>query len=97
MISYKKINRGQFNVTSPSTFLDCYITDDGYHHVKYSDKENVPIVSNDGGMTPHTLRANPSLMVTGTQFDCTPIEKMEENLSSLEQEIVKFDVESNNN
>lgn len=70
---------------------------DGWHYLVKQDKLDIPVIPDDGGMTPHTLRQNPSLMVTGVNIDVTSSEHIEDELERLSSQIenIESNTESN--
>lgn len=96
-ICYKKHYK-----SAPDLCFDTYIfceevNADGWHYLVKQDKSDIPVISNDGGMTPHTLRQNPSLMVTGVDINVNSNEKIEDELERLSSEIenIESNTESN--
>lgn len=83
MINFKKYYSSKTTVIQNPFTRECYVDDNGCHHVRYVRACDTPIIENDGGMTPHNLVNNPSLMVTGTQVDITPTETLEHNIDFL--------------
>lgn len=70
---------------------------DGWHILVKQDKSDLPVIPDDGGMTPHTLRQNPSLMVTGVNIDVSSNEIMEDEIERLSSQIdnVELNTEPN--
>lgn len=92
-ICYKKHNKNSTDMCFDPYIFREEVNADGWHYLVKQDKSDIPVIPDDGGMTPHTLRQNPSLMVTGVNIDVTSSEHIEDELERLSSQIEN--IESN--
>lgn len=86
-ICFKKHIKRAADMCYDSYYYSDDINADGWHILKRNSKSDIPIIPDDGGMTPHTLRENPSLMVTGVNIDVNSNENIEDELVRLSSKI----------
>lgn len=96
-ICYKKHYKSSTDMCFDSYIFREEVNADGWHYLVKHDKSDIPVIPDDGGMTPHTLRQNPSLMVTGVNIDVTSSEHIEDELERLSSQIenIESNTESN--
>lgn len=92
-ICYKKHYKKSTDLCFDPYIFREEVNADGWHYLVKQDKSDIPVIPDDGGMTPHTLRQNPSLMVTGVNIDVTSSEHIEDELDRLSSQIEN--IESN--